>query len=100
MFDATVEDLLARGIAVRFRASGHSMHPAICSGEHVQVEPVELATVSRGDIVLARLARGLTAHRVIRVENGRITTRGDNCSVDDPVFEAAGCRCSGPRFSR
>ncbi len=87
-FEATVEELLAQGIAARFRASGDSMDPAIRSGEHLHVEPVELAALRRGDIVLARQPRGLTAHRIVRIEDGWITTRGDNCSDDDPIFTA------------
>ena len=87
-FDATIDDLLARGIAVRFRAAGDSMYPAIRCGEYLLVEPVELGKLSRGDVVLARLARGLTAHRIVHLAGSRIITRGDHCSTDDPVFTA------------
>lgn len=85
-FENTVADLLARGVAVRFRASGDSMHPTIRCGEHLHVVPVEAADVAVGDVVLARHQRGLTAHRVVRIAGRRITTRGDNCSHDDPAF--------------
>jgi len=86
-FENTLTDLLGRGIAVRFRAQGDSMHPAIRCGAHLQVEPIDTARgLSRGDVVLTRHPRGLTAHRVVRIDGTRITTRGDNCSSDDPVF--------------
>lgn len=87
-FENTVTDLLARGVAVRFRARGDSMHPTIRCGEHLRVVPAEAAAITLGDVVLARHQRGLTAHRVVRIDGSRITTRGDNCSDDDPAFTA------------
>lgn len=88
-FENTVTDLLARGVPVRFRARGDSMHPTIRCGEHLRVVPVEAAAIAVGDVVLARHQRGLTAHRVVRISGRRITTRGDNCSQDDPAFTVA-----------
>jgi len=85
-FDDTLSDLLARGIAVRFRARGDSMHPAIRCGTPLQVDPVDTAAIRRGDVVLARQPRGLTAHRVVRIDGRLITTRGDNCALEDPPF--------------
>ena len=84
IFEGTVSDLLANGLAVRFRARGHSMHPTIRCGETMHVEPVALCELAPGDVVLARQPRGLTAHRIVRIEGDRIITRGDNCSDDDP----------------
>ena len=90
-FENTVTDFLERGLSVRFRARGDSMYPTIRCGEPVEVDPVDAAEVSRGDVVLARQARGLTAHRVVRIEREqarvvRIVTRGDNCDRDDRPF--------------
>jgi hypothetical protein len=90
-FERTLVELLDRGVAVRFRARGDSMHPSIRCGEKLHVERVGAAEISRGDVVLARHERGLTAHRVVRIdrENGRvvrITTRGDNCGTNDFPF--------------
>jgi SOS-response transcriptional repressor LexA len=76
-----ISDLLARGHSVRFRATGHSMHPIIRSGEYLLVEPPK--TIRRGDVVLTLADRGLTAHRVIDLSNGIVTTRGDNAPEDD-----------------
>jgi len=87
----TIEAVLESGNRVRFTAIGDSMHPFIRSGHRVVVEPVDPSALRRGDVVLARLERGLTAHRVVRIERRggdvvRITTRGDNCELDDPPF--------------
>ena len=87
-FENTLRDLLERGLAVRFRARGDSMHPTIRCGELLHVVPIDAADVARGDVVLARHPRGLTAHRIVRVDGARIVTRGDNCSDDDPAFAA------------
>jgi hypothetical protein len=82
-FESTVTDLLARGVAVRFAASGDSMHPAIRHGEHVYVAPVDWSSLRVGDVVLARAQRGLTAHRLVKVAAGLATTRGDNAAARD-----------------
>jgi len=87
-FENTLRDLLNRGLAVRFRARGDSMHPTIRCGEELHVVPADAADLARGDVVLARHARGLTAHRIVRIDGARIVTRGDNCSHDDPAFAA------------
>jgi len=94
MIDAAtmIEDVLASGAAARFRVRGDSMHPAIRSDALVEVERVDANTIRRGDVVLARLSRGLTAHRVVRVMRKgelRFITRGDNAPRDDEPFGPA-----------
>ncbi len=89
-----IADLLESGYAARFTANGNSMHPFIRSGQRLLVEAVDPRALRRGDVVLARLERGLTAHRVVRIERRgdeivSITTRGDNCPGDDPPFAPA-----------
>ncbi len=46
---------LERGETVSFRPRGNSMVPKIKSGQLVTVEPVALADVKRGDIVLCKV---------------------------------------------
>lgn len=82
-----IADLLARGHSVRFRATGHSMHPIIRCDDYLLVEPVSI--IARGSVVLTLAERGLTAHRVIAVANGMVVTRGDNVSGADPAIESA-----------
>ncbi|HEV2722848.1 MAG TPA: S24/S26 family peptidase, partial [Thermoanaerobaculia bacterium] len=89
-----IAELLARGHRARFTAVGDSMHPFIRSGQRLVVEPVDSRALRRGDVVLARLERGLTVHRVVRIETrggevAGIVTRGDNCPLDDSPFSPA-----------
>jgi len=86
--------VLESGNRVRFTATGDSMHPFIRSGQRLVVEGVDASALRRGDVVLARLERGLTAHRIVRIEKRdgelvSITTRGDNCALEDPPFPPA-----------
>lgn len=86
-----IEAVLQSGHSARFTATGDSMYPLIRSGDAVVVEPAEARALRRGDVVLARLPRGLTAHRIVRIERRdgevvSITTRGDNCDSDDAPF--------------
>jgi len=84
-----IEEVLATGNAARFRARGDSMHPSIRSNDLLEVERVDPASIRRGDVVLARLSRGLTAHRVVRItREGWFITRGDNAPGDDEPFTA------------
>jgi hypothetical protein len=88
VFPVLCEDLLRSGRGVRFRATGTSMHPAIRENEWVTVEPVEANAVHRGDVVLYRSVRGLTAHRVTRVVarsgvESYLVLRGDNAGESE-----------------
>jgi signal peptidase I len=83
-------ELLQAGYSVRFRPPGHSMHPTIRDGETVLVEPVDALSIRRGDILLYRTERGVTAHRVVAIkkrEKARVfILRGDaSVSCDEPV---------------
>jgi hypothetical protein len=95
--------LLSRGRAMRFVAEGWSMHPAIRDGEKVEVVPVALAEIRRGDILLCRVGPALVAHRVVRIDDwpsGRpgglagdvmrqIVLRGDSSFADDAPLEVS-----------
>lgn len=84
--------IVGQGHVARFVARGDSMWPLIRSGDAIEVRPVDVRDLRRGDVVLAHLERGLTAHRIVTIEenNGTlwITTRGDNCAESDPPFSA------------
>jgi hypothetical protein len=86
-----IRALLADGMAVRFRAAGDSMHPSLRGGDILIVEPVSAERVRRGNVVLAQLERGLTAHRVVAVTTDGggqrwFTTRGDGVEECDAPF--------------
>jgi signal peptidase len=84
-------ELLSLGCRVRFRASGSSMHPAICHGDMITVEPVDPQSVKKGDILLFRRSGRPLAHRVVHVgmEKGSVVefiVRGDaKLACDAPV---------------
>ena len=88
-FEATLRELLAAGHGARFRAEGDSMHPVIRDGDYVRVVPCAASELRRGDIILAATARGLTAHRIVRISRRGIITRGDNSLRSDPPVEVA-----------
>src|SRR5437899_11593258 len=91
-FIETLEDLLGRGHAVRFRADGWSMHPTIRYGEIISVEPLGDSAIRSGEILLYRRARGTIAHRLVRVtsrvqERPQLVLRGDAADCADPPIE-------------
>jgi signal peptidase I len=91
---AVIDGVLRSGNAVSFTATGWSMYPAIRPGEQLVIDAVDANGIRRGDVVLAKLERGLTAHRVVRIESCggeivKIVTRGDNCAEADPPFAPA-----------
>jgi signal peptidase I len=67
IFSGVIEQALASGTVVRFRAEGESMYPTIRDGETVTVTPVRSDAIARADIVLFRHGRRLLAHRVVEV---------------------------------
>lgn len=84
---ALIVDLLARGHAVQFRVHGDSMYPVIRENDLLHVEPGR--PIARGDVILVRAPRGLTAHRVIARNGTTLITRGDNAPApDDPIEES------------
>ena len=88
-FEPTLRAVLAAGHGARFRVEGDSMHPAIRSGEYVNVVPCAVAELRRGEVILASTGRGLTVHRIVRISGRQIVTRGDNSLRSDPAVDAA-----------
>jgi hypothetical protein len=98
MLETLITDCLESGRAVRFRASGRSMHPTIRQNEVVVVAPIEPVCLALGDIVLSRCGEKMTAHRLVQIDvedlsdvideqaQGRamMVLRGDACNVCDP----------------
>jgi SOS-response transcriptional repressor LexA len=56
---------------VSFRPRGDSMSPKICSGQLCTVEPVDVATLQVGDIVLCKVRGTEYLHLVKATQDGR-----------------------------
>jgi signal peptidase I len=81
-FEALATEVLRTGSALRFRATGGSMHPFIKHGDVLVARPTDGSTVRLGDVVLYRASEGrLVVHRVVgRAHNdreGSLKIRGD-----------------------
>lgn len=78
-----IEDLLAQGYTVRIRATGHSMHPFVRSGEQICLRR-ETGTLRIGDIVMVITHHGRPLiHRVVRLGAHRVQTQGDSAFHPD-----------------
>jgi hypothetical protein len=74
------------GFACR-KVVGMSMAPTLLPGETLFVEPCP--DPAPGDIVAFSVAGSLLVHRIVRVDAGTLTCRGDNRLVDDPTVPRA-----------
>jgi len=67
------------------------MHPTICHGDVITVEPVAPGNLRKGDIILYRFQNDFIAHRIVNVEeregcNLTFILRGDaSTGCDAPV---------------
>jgi hypothetical protein len=92
---ALIATLLRSGTSVRFRAAGSSMGVAIRSGQVVEVEPVKVGQLWRGDIVLYEREAAVIAHRLLGMvdvpgSGVHLIVRGDSLAhCDRPVAAAA-----------
>jgi signal peptidase I len=85
-----VAEVARRFGEVRFRATGISMMPAIWPGDILTIRQCGMADLQLGQIVLYRRGKELVAHRVTRIHDNLLTTRGDSiCHEDSPVPESA-----------
>ena len=86
LFTDVCVGLLNQGQSVRFKANGWSMHPTICDGEMINVEPVLPSQVRHGDIILYRSPRGITAHRVIHIQKEMEPLRQASDPIQPPMW--------------
>jgi len=91
-FEELSVQLLRAGHAMRFRARGSSMHPAVRDGDILDVCPVGSAGLDIGDIVLYRSSRtGIVVHRVVEIRRQGPKTillvKGDSAARADPHVE-------------
>src|SRR5580658_1438675 len=88
-FAMLCEEVLQRGLQVRFLAHGLSMQPNVLNGDAVIAEPVVAQELRRGDIALTLGQHGVLLHRVIKIDSAthRIVTRGDAGKQNDTPAE-------------
>src|SRR5580658_6798432 len=88
-FAMLCEEVLQRGLRVRFLAHGLSMQPNVLNGDAVIAEPVVAQELRRGDIALTLGQHGVLLHRVIKIDSAthRIVTRGDAGKQNDTPAE-------------
>jgi signal peptidase I len=68
---------------VRLKVTGSSMLPVIWPGDEITVTRSEYAELQPGRIILYRRNGGLTAHRIERVAQDQLITRGDSLLYSD-----------------
>jgi signal peptidase I len=87
-----VKDLLRQGHSVELSAYGHSMIPFLRPGQKVQLAPVDMSQIVRGDIVAFQKADYLVIHRVHEVSftDGQLflRTKGDSNLNPDVLIDA------------
>jgi len=82
------------GEPVRLKVRGLSMLPALWPGDEITVRQCAHADLEPGKIVLFYREGKLTAHRVQRVADDQVFTRGDTLTqCDEPIAvdQIAGC---------
>ena len=79
------DKLLKEDISGQYIYSGSSMHPQFKPGQLLYVRPA-MHDIAVGDVIVFTNQNKTTntVHRVIRVDQHKIFTRGDNNSYDDP----------------
>ncbi len=70
-------------------ARGASMHPFLPDGTAVMIRPLPGRPPRIGEVVLVPWGADVALHRVVRVRDGVVTTRGDGCSFEDPPVAVA-----------
>jgi len=69
---------------LRVKIAGKSMCPAIEESDSILIRSVAGQQLAVGDVVLyASLSDTAVIHRIVRIEKGMVTTRGDSCTIDD-----------------
>jgi signal peptidase I len=90
---ALFEDILRKGLHLRFKVTGRSMSSFLRGGETLTIKKVSSHSLKRGDLIFFRDRQGsLILHRIIKKSliDNMITfqTKGDALiALDEPVHE-------------
>jgi len=82
-----IQDTLQKTGTARFRVVSNSMLPVIKNGDWIEVEVVnENFSLKIGDIILYRRTTDFLLHRVVKMTDDLIWTKGDrNRMIDVPI---------------
>ena len=83
-----LKEVLLRWGCARLQVNGTSMLPSLFPYDVVLLMPCSASELVPGDLVLGEHKQGWLLHRVVRLENGWMHTRGDLLSFDDPPTNA------------
>ena len=64
-------EALCRGQPLWFRVASGSMHPLLCMGEEVYIEPATASELQIGEIAAFETSAGLVIHRIVRRRSTR-----------------------------
>jgi signal peptidase I len=81
-------EVLAKGVPLRFKATGFSMTPVIKDGDTVTVSPCPFAKLRRGDVAAFIHPTGncLVVHRIVGRRDGAFLIKGDNAKDIDGLI--------------
>ena len=84
-FVELIRAVLDKGADFRLRAKGVSMYPFIHEGDLVTLAAVDVDKIRIGDVVAVPhpIYGNLIIHRIVRIGNGHIKTKGDYNPVSD-----------------
>jgi len=83
-----LKEVLLRWGCARLRVNGTSMLPSLFPYDVVVLSACSASDLVPGDLALCEHKQGWLLHRVVRLENGWMHTRGDLLSFDDPPTNA------------
>lgn len=84
---SVVRDELLEGKSVRVAVRGQSMLPFFMSGSTIELRPIAKSDIRKYNVVLADAGRSFVVHRIIAVNNERVTLLGDGNIIGTEVVE-------------
>lgn len=84
---SVVRDELLEGKSVRVAVRGQSMLPFFMSGSTIELRPIAKNDIRKYNVVLADAGRSFVVHRIIAVDNERVTLLGDGNIIGTEVVE-------------
>lgn len=89
LFQNVFHELVEEGISVEVPVFGLSMFPFLLPGNIVRIENVELSSINTGDIIVFKQNEKLVLHRVVKLIEQSIITKGDSLIREDDIANQA-----------